>query len=177
MIAKILIGLAAVIAAILVIAAFQPGEFRVERSIIIGTQPAAVFPHINDLHKMQVWSPWESLDPKMIHTYSGPAEGVGSKMAWAGNSQAGEGSMEVIESKPDELVRFRLDFVKPFASQSTAEYTLRPGGAGTTVTWAMYGPKAYVSKVMCMFMSMDKMIGGKFEEGLASLKKVAEAQK
>jgi len=38
----------------------------------------------------------------------------------------------------------------------------------------MSGDKNYVSKVMCLFMSMDKMIGGDFERGLANMKALVE---
>ena len=51
---------------------------------------------------------------------------------------------------------------------------LAPDGAGTKVTWAMDGPTNFMSKFMCIFVSMDKMVGGDFEKGLASLKRIAE---
>jgi hypothetical protein len=38
----------------------------------------------------------------------------------------------------------------------------------------MTGKANYMSKVMAVFVSMDKMIGGDFERGLASIKQVAE---
>ena len=49
-------------------------------------------------------------------------------------------------------------------------------GDTTTVTWAMYGPAAFITKVMGLFFSMDTMIGRDFEAGLASLKALAERQ-
>ena len=53
-------------------------------------------------------------------------------------------------------------------------FNLAPTAAGTDVTWTMSGPQPYVSKLMATFMSMDKMIGGDFEKGLAQLKTVSE---
>jgi len=147
----------------------------VERSLTIGAPAADLFPQVNDLHKTQVWSPWVKLDPAAKYTFEGPASGVGAVNAWDGNSDVGAGRQTIIESKPNELVRVKLEFFKPMAGEATAEFTFKPEGQGTTVTWSMYGPKNYVSKVMCMFVSMDKMIGSHFADGLASLKTLAES--
>jgi hypothetical protein len=174
MLKKILLALVAVVAAILVVAAFQSDSYRVERSLTIAASPAELFPHVNDLRKAHVWSPWVKLDPAAKFTFEGPAAGVGAKNGWVGNSDMGEGRQTIVESRPNELVRIKLEFLKPMEDVATAEFRLKPAGGGTTVTWSMEGPKNYLSKVMCMFMSMEKMIGGPFEEGLAKLKTVAE---
>ena len=39
----------------------------------------------------------------------------------------------------------------------------------------MAGKNNFVAKAICLFMSMDKMIGGQFEKGLAQMRSVAEA--
>ena len=49
-----------------------------------------------------------------------------------------------------------------------AELSAKDGA--TNVTWAMYGPAAYIGKVMGIFFSMDSMIGKDFATGLANLK-------
>jgi hypothetical protein len=174
MIKKILLGLVAIVALVLIVGAFQSDTYRVERSVTIAAAPADVFPQINDLRKSQVWSPWVKIDPAAKMTFDGPASGVGASNAWAGNSSVGEGRQTIVESTPNELVRLKLEFLKPMADVATAEFRLTPAGSGTTVTWSMSGHKNYVSKVMCMFVSMDKMVGGYFEQGLASLKALAE---
>lgn len=175
MLKKILIALAVVVVAILIIAAFQPSTYRVERSLAIAASPAELFPQVNDLHKAQVWSPWVKLDPAGKYTFEGPASGVGAVNAWAGNSEVGEGRQTIIESRPNELVRLKLEFYKPMAGVATAEFGFKPEGGKTLVTWSMAGPKNFVSKVFCLFVSMDKMIGGQFEKGLADLKTLTEA--
>lgn len=174
MLKKILLLLLVIVAAVLVIAAFQPGTYRVERSLTIAAPAADVFAQVNDLHKAQVWSPWVKLDPNAKYTFEGPASGVGASNAWAGNNQIGEGRQTIVASQPNELVRTKLEFLKPMAGEATAEFRFKPEGNGTTVTWSMSGPKNYVSKVMCLFMNMDKMIGGQFEQGLANLKTLTE---
>jgi hypothetical protein len=111
----------------------------------------------------------------MKTSYAGPATGVGAVSSWDGNNDVGAGSMTITESQPDSLVRFRLDFLKPFKDTCTSDFTFKPAGNQTVVTWSMDGKKQYVSKVMCLFLNMDKMVGGQFETGLADLKKTVEA--
>ena len=174
MLKKILLGLVAIIAIILVVTAFQPGEFSVKRSLAIAAPAQALFDQVNDHRKFVVWNPWLKLDPNAKNTFSGPVSGVGSVCSWEGNSDVGVGSATIIESKPGELVRQRMDWKKPMEGTSTVDFTFKPEGGKTLVTWHIYGANNYMSKVMCLFMSMDKMIGGQFEIGLASLAAIAE---
>src|SRR6187200_414281 len=104
MIKKILIGLGAVIAVILIAAAFRSNEFRVKRSAPLAASPMALFAHVNDHHKFAVWNPWMKLDPAVKNTFSGPVAGVGAVCSWEGNSNVGAGTATIIESKPGELV-------------------------------------------------------------------------
>jgi uncharacterized protein YndB with AHSA1/START domain len=163
------------LAAVAVFAALQPGSFRVERSTVIAAPPAAVFAQVNDFHAWEAWSPWAKLDPAAKITYEGPAAGVGAGFGWDGNDEVGAGHMTILESRPGELIRIRLDFLRPFESTASAEFTFKPVGDATTVTWSMSGEKNFISKVFCLFASMDKMVGGDFEKGLAQMKAVTEA--
>ena len=172
---KILLGIAAIIIVFLAVVALQPADFRVTRSITIAAPPEVVFAQVNELKKWEAWSPWAKLDPNAKNNYEGPAAGVGAAFAWSGNNQVGEGRMTITESRSNELVRFKLEFVKPMAGTSTSEFTFKPEGNQTTVTWTMSGKNNFVGRAMCLFMNMDKMVGGQFEQGLATMKSVAEA--
>lgn len=172
---KVLIAIAAVIVLFVIVVATRPSEFRVSRSIIINAPPDAVFPHVNELRKWEAWNPWGKVDPNMKLTYDGPPAGVGSSYSWVGNSDVGEGKGTITESRSSELVRFRLDFYKPMAGTSDAEFTFKPHASGTEVTWTMSGKNNFIAKAVCMFMSMDRMVGGQFEKGLADMKAAAEA--
>ena len=169
-----LIVIAAIVGVFLIVVALQPSEFRVVRSVTITAPPDAVFPHVNELKKWDAWSPWAKLDPNAKNTFEGPAAGVGAAMSWVGNSDVGEGRMTITESRPAELVRFRLEFYKPMAGTSDAEFTFKAQGNQTAITWAMTGKNNFIAKALCLFMSMDKMVGGQFERGLASMKAIAE---
>jgi hypothetical protein len=82
--------------------------------------------------------------------------------------------MTITESQPAAIVRFRLDFEKPMQATNTAEFTFLPDGGGTMVTWSMAGKNSFGGKVFGLFMNCDKMVGGQFEKGLATLKSLAE---
>ena len=172
---KILIVLVGLVVALLIVVALQPSHFTITRTAAIGVAPEVVFPHVNDLQRWEAWSPWAKLDPAVKNTFEGPKEGTGAVFRWAGNDQVGEGAMTITESRAPELVRLRLDFVKPMAGTSDVEFGFAKAGAGTTVTWTMSGKNDFIGKAFCLFMNMDRMVGGQFEQGLASLKRVAEA--
>jgi hypothetical protein len=170
----IVIVLVVLIAAVLVIAAMKPDNFRVQRIATINASPEKIFPHINDFHNWQAWSPWEKLDPALNRTFSGTANGKGSVYDWEGNKQVGKGRMEITESSPPSKIVIKLDFFKPFEAHNTSDFTFAGQGDSTTVTWGMNGQMPFFFKVMTIVTSMDKMIGKDFEKGLASLKEITE---
>jgi uncharacterized protein YndB with AHSA1/START domain len=175
MLVKILIGLGAILVIFLIVVALQPADFRIQRTATIAAPPSVVFAQVNDFHKWEAWSPWAKMDPAAKNTFEGPTEGVGSGFRWAGNNQVGEGAMAILESKPGELVRIKLEFIKPFQATNTAEFTFAPEGNGTRVTWTMSGKNNFMGKAFGLIMNCDKMVGGQFEQGLASMKAIAEA--
>jgi uncharacterized protein YndB with AHSA1/START domain len=159
---------------VLALAANRPNEFAVQRAVRIRATPERIFPHIADFHRWAAWSPWEKLDPAMRRTHSGAPTGPGSVYEWEGNSKVGTGRMEILQLTPPTSATVKLDFLKPFEAHNTAAFTLVPSGDGTDVTWKMYGPSPFVTKVMGVFFNMDDMVGKDFERGLANLKSVAE---
>ncbi|HEY3488134.1 MAG TPA: SRPBCC family protein [Gammaproteobacteria bacterium] len=170
----ILIIIAGSIAALLAYAAKQPDTFRIERSTSIQAPPEKIFAVLNDFRQSISWSPYEMRDPAMKRNFSGPATGKGSVYEFDGNKEVGTGRIEIMESVPPTRIVLQLDMIKPFEGSNTIEYTLRPVTDGTEVSWAMYGEAPFISKVICIFMDMDKMVGADFEKGLANLKSLVE---
>jgi uncharacterized protein YndB with AHSA1/START domain len=170
----ILIALAVLVVAIVIVIAMQPSEFRVARSTTISASPSDVFAQVNDFHKWEAWNPWGKIDPAMKQSYEGVPAGTGAIYTWSGNKQVGEGRMTLTESRPNDLIRIKLEFFRPFAGTNTAEFTFKPEGDQTSVTWSMSGEKNFTAKAIHLFINMDKMIGGQFEQGLAQMKSVAE---
>ncbi len=177
MLANLLIAAAVLVAAFVVIVLLRPSAFRVERSATIAAPPAIVFAQVDTLRNWETWSPWAKLDPEMTLTYDGPPAGVGATYSWIGNAKVGEGRMTIVDSRAAEFVRFKLEFFKPFAGVNTAEFTFRREGDVTRVTWAMFGESHnFICKAMSVVVSMDKMVGRQFEQGLAQIKANAEGE-
>lgn len=174
MIKKTLLLIVVVVAAILGYATTKPDTFSVQREITIKAPPEKIAGLITDFHYWAAWSPWEKLDPAMRRTFTGPANGLGAQYAWQGNDKVGAGRMEITEAAQPERTVIKLDFLKPFESHNTTTFTMTPEGDGTKVNWTMTGPSPYVSKVMTVFVSMDRMIGKDFEKGLNNLKTASE---
>ncbi len=171
----ILILVAIAIIIFVIVAAMQPSDFHITRTGTINAPASAVFAQVNDLQKWDAWSPWAKLDPEAINSFEGPASGIGAIMRWAGNNKVGAGSMTIMESRPDEFISFKLEFLRPFAATNTAEFTFNSEDNQTTVTWSMYGKNNFKGKAIGLIMNCEKMVGGQFEKGLAALKSVVEA--
>ena len=161
------------VAGLLIYAATRPDDFRVERSIAVKAPPDKVMALVGDLRGWTAWSPYEKKDPGMKRSYSGAPAGKGAVYEWDGNNQVGHGRMEILEATPSKVV-IKLDFITPFEAHNIAEFTARPQGDNTNVTWAMYGPSPFIAKVMQTVINMDRMVGKDFEAGLQNLKAVAE---
>jgi hypothetical protein len=176
MLKKILIGLAVAVAVLAGIISTGPSEFSVQRSATIQAPPDIAFAMVNDFQRWNEWSPWDKLDPNMKRNFTGAKAGLDAIYEWSGNDDVGEGRMTILESKANELVRIRLEFIKPFASTSTTQFAFATEGTGTKVTWTMSGKNDFIGKAFSLVMDMDEMIGKDFEKGLASMTKGAEAE-
>jgi hypothetical protein len=172
---KIVLGLAAIVAVLVIVIATRPSDFGVSRSATMAARPAAVFEQVNDFHKWDAWSPWAKIDPNATTRFEGPTSGEGAKFFWSGNSEVGEGSMTIVESRPDERVGIRLEFVRPFAGTSDVEFTLKPEGENqTAVTWRMAGKNNFIAKAISLVMDCEKMMGEQLDKGLANMKATVE---
>ena len=173
-VAIVAIVLAIAIAIVLILAAAKPDTFSVRRAATVMAPAEKIFPLINDFHRWGTWSPYENRDPAMKRSYSGPANGVGAVYGWDGNNNVGAGRMEILETSPPAKIVIKLDFFKPFEGHNTAEFTILPQGDATDVRWVMHGPAPFMSRLMQVFINIDRMIGKDFEIGLANLKRLTE---
>lgn len=180
MIKKILLVLVVLIILIAAGLAFaisrQPEEYRVSRSTSIAAPAERVHENVNNFKNWSGWSPWAKLDPNMQVTLTGAPSGVGAQYAWKGNSDVGEGTMAITESRP-EAIKIDLEFKEPFQSKANTDFAFKSAGANTDVTWSLSGKHTLMSKAMCLVMDMDQMMGPDLEKGLATLKSQSEAPK
>ena len=171
--------LAAVVLAVALFAgyvAMQPNDFRYERTATIAAPADKIFALVNSPKKMAEWSPWSKVDPNATITYEGPEAGVGAIHKWVGHSEMGEGVATIMESTPNELVKTKLEFIKPMAATNTVEFALKANGDNTDVVWSMYGTSDFLGKAMGIIFNCEGMINEKFDEGLTNLKTLVEAK-
>jgi uncharacterized protein YndB with AHSA1/START domain len=176
MLKLLFLAIPAVIVVTLLIAAFKPSEFTISRSTVINAPPSVIFPLVNDLREWQAWSPWEKLDPNMKKTFEGPSAGEGASMSWTAGPKVGSGRNTIVKAQSPERIDMRLDMIEPMKATHDVAFTFQPETAGTRVTWSMSGHSGLMSRVFCLFMNMDKMVGEPFEKGLADLKVLAESK-
>lgn len=141
----------------------------VTRNALIPAAASVIFPLVNNFHEWPKWSPFEKIDPNLNRSYSGNESGVGAKYAWSGKARAGSGTMEIVGSEEPSKINIRLEFTKPIKGVNPTEFTFMPEGEGTRVTWTMTSEKKGIGKIVGLFFNMEKMVGGDFEKGLASL--------
>ena len=173
MLKKLLIALAVLVVGIFAAALLKSPDFRVERSLVIAAPAEKLFPYFDNHKKFNEWNPWSKMDPEAKNTYSGPESGVGAVASWDGK-MVGKGSATITESKPNERIIERMDWLEPMQGVSTVEFTFKPESEGKTkVTWAMYGTnQGLLSKVMSLVFNCESMCGPEFEKGLADVAKL-----
>jgi hypothetical protein len=166
----------ALVAAFIAYVASRPAAFRIERSQRIRANADAVFARVNDLREFNTWNPFAAADPSATIVYSGESRGPGAAYEWDSTGRAGKGRMTVVESQAPRKVVMRLEFLKPFVATNTAEFSIAGEGPVTNVTWSMTGTCGFVHKLCGIVFNSDKMVGGEFAKGLASLKQLVEAR-
>ena len=171
------LAIVAALTLVLIAASFQPDSFHMERSATLDATPEALFVQVQDHRNFVKWNPFNELDPHVKNTFSGADSGVGAVCSWKGDRNIGAGSSTIIESKPNELVRMRMDWIEPMEGTSTVDFVFEPKGAKTLVTWKMYGPQTFMGKALSLFISTDDMCGPMFEKGLINLGKAANGNK
>jgi hypothetical protein len=174
MVLKIVVLVAAVIAAVLVFAATKPNIFRVQRSIVINAPADKIFPLINDLPSWDSWEPEDRKDAAMKKTFIGPASGTGAAMEWDSKGQGGKGRLSITESVPNSRIAIKVDFVRPFAAHNLNEFRLEPDTGGTKVTWSIQASNLYAMRLVGVFFNIPREFGKHVESGLSNLKSVAE---
>ncbi len=176
---KILKTLLAVIAGLavifVVVGLFLPRTVTMERSIVVDAPPSSVFEVLNDLRAMREWAPWYERDPDAHYRYEGPDAGVGATVHWdSDHPEVGSGTQEIIESRPDEYIRTRLDF----GAQGEAEawFALTAVDGGTEVTWGFVTD--FGNNIIGRYFGLvlESMLAPDYEAGLAKLKQVVESR-
>ncbi|APJ04339.1 SRPBCC family protein [Silvanigrella aquatica] len=174
MIRKIFLLIFILITIFLSYVSMQPSNFKIVRELKINAPPETVFNYVNDLRKFTEWNPWSKIDPQAKQIFKGPISGKGASYSWEGNNDVGTGSMTIIETQPYAFIKIQLDMIKPFSDTNNVEFSFKADGNATNISWTIKGKANFISKLFCVFIDRDKIIGSEFEKGLQNLKKLAE---
>ena len=160
---------------IIIISAYLlPKSTEVSRSIVIERSATDIFPYLNSLERMQLWSPWAKKDPAMQINYSGASEGVGAVMEWKSNKpDVGTGRQEIIESDPNLHLVSKLAFGKQPAAE-VHFYLTQQTEKSTEVSWHFISSHGSNPINRYMGLLFDGMLGPDFENGLKGLKTLME---
>ena len=166
------ITLGAFLAIFFIGAALLPGDYEVERSIIIEAPREAVYAYTTNLRTRQEWSPWAKADETAVFKYAGTGKQVGDSYSWTGNKM-GEGQLTIKVLDPPERFVSELQFVEPFEDVLEEEILFEPAAGNTKVYWISRGNLPY--PLMRWFgLILPDQIGAELEQGLQLLKQELE---
>jgi hypothetical protein len=167
--------LMALLVIIAVMAVIAPKTYDVSRQVEIARPSSEVFDYLRSLKKMDEWSPWAKKDPKMEKKFSGVDGEVGALSYWKGNKDVGEGEQEIKKIIDGKRIESELRFLKPWKSTSDCYLQVEDAGNGKSkVKWGFSGKNKFPMSLISLFVSMDKMVGKDFEEGMRNLKSKLE---
>jgi hypothetical protein len=163
----------ALVVLFLAVALVLPSSYTLERSIEIAKPPGVVYEVVSDYNTWLEWSPWPKADPAASQTVTGEPGVVGMKWSWEGE-ELGVGSMTLASVEEGRSVHSTLVFVEPMASTADDYVILEPTETGTRVTWRNTGELPWpIGRYFGL--AVEGMLGGQYEEGLASLKRLCES--
>ncbi|HYX39578.1 MAG TPA: SRPBCC family protein [Oligoflexus sp.] len=174
-----LAGLVTLIVLLLITASLQPTQWSIERSTLIKAPREKVWTIVSDLNRYNEWNSFAQMDPAAKTTVEGPAATVGSTYAWDGQ-ESGAGKMTTTTVIPGQQIDFKLEFLRPVPANNAASFIVQDEAGLTKMTWVMNGKHegiiGLISRAMHLCISIDSMLGGSFESGLAVLKEIAEKE-
>jgi len=171
---KVLLCIVIVLAVVFVVGSFfLPKNYTVNRTIVINAPDHIIYKNIADFNEFYKWNPWAKMEPSAKVKFSGKPMLPNHLYEWKGK-ETGSGYMKILTVTPNRLVDMELKFLEPFESIADTKFEITPEGNSNKVTWTMSGDHNMISKWMCVFVSMDNMIGKDFENGLKSLKDQSE---
>jgi hypothetical protein len=165
---RLILGLGVLVLIFAAVALGLPAHVTVARSVVINAPEYAIFPYLNNLRRFSTWSPWAARDPNMKVTYSGPPEGVGSKLVWESDEPSvGSGSLEIVESEQSKSVGMSADLN---GLEGTSGFDLAPAGSGSKVTWTFGYATGSSPLKRWKALMLDGFVGAEYSKGLEKLK-------
>lgn len=163
-----------VIAFLMVLIAFLlPAKWHVQQSIVIQAPAEKIHPYIEDLHRWQAWSPWNTqTDPTVHFVYTGAPSGVGAAVSWLGQ-KTGQGSLMITKSDPSKGISYLLQ-LGPDSLPSNGRIDFETVNGQTQVTWSDEGELGNNPLNRYVGLAMQSVIAADLKDGLLRLKKLVE---
>jgi len=163
----------AIILLFLLLTAFMPKVFNVEKTIIINKPVKDVMNRVGNLNDYSLWNPWQQADPSSKKSVTGTPHTPGHKYAWQGK-KTGVGSL-TLNNLDEKHIHFDLEFFKPWKSKAKDNWLFEHWGDGDTkVTWQNSGELPWpIARLMGPMI--NKNLNHQFETGLNNLKKLCES--
>ena len=159
---------------ILLVSAFLPGSFSVERATVIQKSPPAIFAYLGDLEKWREWDPWSDSDPSLKFSYSG-AVGLNQSQSWT-SRRSGEGTLTVTSIDAPKTIGLRID-AGGDRPPRLMRIKLEDIGGSTRVTWSVEGENRWKPLGNLLGLGMASYLGPIYDRGLTNLKSVCETGK
>jgi len=164
--------LAGLIVGLLILAAFMPRTYKIEKTVVISRPLPEVRDRIINLENYSKWNPWQQMDPAAQKRITGRAGAPGHKYEWNGK-KVGNGSLTLRETD-DHNANFDLEFIKPMKSKAKDNWHFDPVSENETrVTWNNHGDLPYPSARLIGPL-LKKNLDKQFNDGLSNLKKMCE---
>ncbi|GAB4343736.1 MAG: hypothetical protein Kow0037_32060 [Calditrichia bacterium] len=172
----VLMVLVAIIALLLIVAAFVDKEYVVIRDITINQPDSLVFDYLKYLKNQDNFTTWSKMDPNVEKSFRGTDGTVGAVAGWKSeNPDVGSGEQEIIKIEEGKRIDYELRFFEPWESKGYAYFEIESVVENQTkVEWGFEGKMDYPWNLMMLFMDMEKMLGPSLEEGLQNLKNLLE---
>ena len=168
---RVAIGLACMVALIVVVGVFLPTTYTVSRTVIIEADPEDIHDYVGDLRKWDLWTPWKDEDPTIVVRFGEKTSGVGASQSWVGKD--GQGSLRFTMSQPSRGIEYDLDLS---GGASTCRSAMRYHATEdhTRVTWILKGDLTMPIIGGYQTIIMDSLVGEMFERGLEKLKNTVD---
>ncbi len=148
-----------------------PGDFKVERSIVIDAPPSEVYPWVGELTRWSQWDPWRHVDKDLKRTFSGNSA-VGDSMEWSG-PQSGTGKLTISEAKTNEVLRINMSEAS-LEHDRLITFVLEDLGGKTRLHWSISGENSLQPIGNYFALGLDRHLGNMYEQGLSNIKSLVE---
>ena len=170
------LGLATVLALVLITGFFLPKEYALSRTVTIQRSNADVYNYVKYLKNQSHYNVWAMMDPNQITTYTGEDGQVGFTSAWKSEiDSVGAGAQTIVAMNEGKSIDYEIIFTEPFESTMQTAMLFEPvDGSSTKVTWNFRGDMNYPFNTMLLVYDMEKSLGKDLQQGLNNLKELLE---